>query len=195
MIVVGDTPALVASASRVTPSFEISPEVELCRCAALAAAYAFFLQILIEQVQMLRTNVTQTQMSDCLIAAGKQIFVVRKRPLFDTGASLKGNHIAGIGGKRLAIVGLVALLDLPFKVRCCALYSLLHLPLGHFAFWFPSPVMAHLLAVDVSSLCDGDLERDAGLALNPFDVCHRFICSLLAVVIVLSYAIRSFISH
>ena len=144
---------------------------------------------------MLRADITEVQMPDCLIATGKQIFVVRKRPLFDTGASFEGDDVAGIGRKRLAIVGLVSLLDLPLKVCCCPLYSLLHLPLGHFAFRFPRPVVAHLLSTDVSTLRDGDLERDAGLALNPFDVCHRFICSLLAVVIVLSYAIRSFISH
>lgn len=47
-------------------------------------------------------------MSDCLIAAGKQIFVVRKRPLFDARASFEGDDVAGIGGKRLAIVGLVS---------------------------------------------------------------------------------------
>ena len=66
------------------------------------------MQILIEQVQVLRSDVTEAQMSDCLIAAGKQIFVVRKRPLFDARASFEGDDVAGIGGKRLAIVGLVA---------------------------------------------------------------------------------------
>lgn len=121
---------------------------------------------------MLRSDVTEAQMSDCLIAAGKQIFVVRKRPLFDARASFEGDDVAGIGGKRLAIVGLVSLLNFPLKVRCCTLHGLLHLSLGHFAFRFPRPVVAHLLSADVSTLRDGDLERDAGLALNPFDVCH-----------------------
>ena len=61
---------------------------------------------------MLRSDVTEAQMSDCLIAAGKQIFVVRKRPLFDARASFEGDDVAGIGGKRLAIVGLVPLYNL-----------------------------------------------------------------------------------
>ena len=63
------------------PFLQISAEIGLCRCAVPSLPDPFFLQILIEQIQMLRADIAQPQMPDRLIAAGKEIFVVRLRPI------------------------------------------------------------------------------------------------------------------
>ena len=126
---------------------------------------------------MLRADIAQPQMIDCLIAAGKEIFVVVQCLFFRPGSPLETDHIARIFGKRLPVVGLIALLDLPLKVRCGPLHGLLHLPLGHTFLRLPRLVVPHLTPIDIPPLRDRDLEGNAGFTVNAFDVSHSLVTS------------------
>ena len=122
---------------------------------------------------MRRTQIRELDVADGQIDSWKKTFVAFKRSVFDAGAFLGVNHIAAVFRECLAVVGHIAQLNLPLKIRCRFLYRFLNLALRHFGVRLPGSVMPDLFPGVICALGNGDVVTDAVLALTLSDARHR----------------------
>lgn len=121
---------------------------------------------------MLRAYFVELEVPDLRIDAPGQIPVFQQRLVLRSGALLQLQDIFRVLGEGLAVVHLVALLDLPLKVHGGPLDGLLHLAFRHARFRLPGSVVPYLFAVQVAPMGDGDFEGRAALSVNSFYCCH-----------------------
>ena len=133
---------------------------------------ARFRKILIEAVQVYRTDILNGQVPYSLICSLKQPPVACYGAVLGSGTLLQVDHIGGVFCEGLPVIQCIALFDTALKVRCRPLDGLFCLPCSHAGFWLVGHPVADTLSCGVKTAGNRDAVGGAGLAGDFFYCGH-----------------------